>query len=436
MTERHHDVVAIGCGPFNLGLAALADGVDDLDVAVFDRAPELRWHPGVMFEDAMLQVNFLADLVTLVDPTHRLSFLAYLREVDRMFPFYVREQFHPTRREYEDYLRWAASELPSVRFGHDVRSVAWDAETGRFRLEVEGPDGVTTTVSAGDVVLGIGTEPFVPAALGDLPDDRLLHSSQFLHRVEEVAAASRVTVVGSGQSGAEVVLDLLRRHGAGGPEVAWLTRTAGLAPLEYSKFLLEMVTPDYVDHFHSLPEARRDRLVADQWRHYKGISEETIDLLHDALYRRELERGAAPVEVRQGIAVESAEVDDADGGGVVLHCRDTDTGRTLRHRTGVVVAATGYRERRPDLLAPLEDLVRRDGQGRHVVRRDHSVELDPSVTGRLFVANADTHSHGVAAPDLGLGAHRNALIINTVTGRKVYRLPRTTAFVTFGHVDA
>lgn len=432
MTDTQYDVVAVGCGPFNLGLAALADGVDDLRVAVFDRAPELRWHPGVMFSDAMLQVNFLADLVTLIDPTHRLSFLAYLREADRLFPFYVREQFHPTRREYEDYLRWAASELPSVQFGHDVRSVAWDAAAGCFRLEVTDPDGVTATVSAGDVVLGVGTEPFVPSALADLPDERLLHSSQYLHRLDAVTAASKVTVVGSGQSGAEVVLDLLRRNADGGPEVAWLSRTAGLAPLEYSKFLLEMVTPQYVDHFHTLPEARRDRLVADQWRHYKGISEDTIDLLHDALYRRELERGLAPVEIRQGLAVESAEARDD---GVVLSCRDGDTGRPLRHHTGLVVAATGYRERRPEFLAPLEDAVRRDGSGRLVVRRDHSVELDPAVTGRLFVANADTHSHGVAAPDLGLGAHRNALIINTVTGRKVYALPRTTAFVTFAGLD-
>ena len=53
--------------------------------------------------------------------------------------------------------------------------------------------------------------------------------------------------------------------------------------------------------------------------------------------------------------------------------------------------------------------MRRDAQGRHVVALDHSISLDPSVTGRVFVANADLHSHGVAAPDLGIGAVRNAL---------------------------
>jgi len=43
-----YDVIAIGCGPFNLGLAALADGVDDVQLAVLDSRPEFTWHRGLM----------------------------------------------------------------------------------------------------------------------------------------------------------------------------------------------------------------------------------------------------------------------------------------------------------------------------------------------------------------------------------------------------
>ncbi|MGH3950433.1 MAG: SidA/IucD/PvdA family monooxygenase, partial [Pseudonocardiaceae bacterium] len=42
LDPAEHDVVAIGCGPFNLGLAALAAGVDDLDLVVLEEHPELR----------------------------------------------------------------------------------------------------------------------------------------------------------------------------------------------------------------------------------------------------------------------------------------------------------------------------------------------------------------------------------------------------------
>jgi lysine N6-hydroxylase len=426
---EEHDLVAIGCGPFNLGLAALASTVDGLDVVVLEAAPELRWHRGLMFDDAMLQVSFLADLVSLVEPTHPLSFLAYLRDCDRLYPFYVRERFHSTRREYEDYLRWAASRLPAVRFSHRVEAVRWDGDAGRFAVHAVRGDGTRLRLLTADLVLGVGTEPAVPAALAGLPGERLLHSADYLHRVSDVAAAARVTVVGSGQSGAEVALDLLRRNVSGGPAVSWLTRTPSFAPLDYTKLVLEMTTPAYVRYFHALPPDTRDGLVAEQWRHYKGISTETLEELHELLYQRELAHGLADVELRCGITVTGSGVDDA--GRVVLGCRHTDTGRSFPHVTDLVVAATGYTQRRPAFLAPVEHLIRRDRRGRYRVRLDHSVELDPSVAGRVFVANAELHSHGVAAPDLGIGAVRNATILNAVTGREVYRLPKRTAFTTF-----
>jgi len=72
LAQRVYDVLAVGCGPFNLGLAALASTVEDLDIVVLDATDQLRWHPGLMLEDAVLQVSFLADLVSLVDPTHPL----------------------------------------------------------------------------------------------------------------------------------------------------------------------------------------------------------------------------------------------------------------------------------------------------------------------------------------------------------------------------
>lgn len=428
VTEER-DVVAVGCGPFNLGLLALASTVPDLDIVAFDARRELSWHPGMMFDDAKLQLSFLADLVTLIEPTHPLSFLCYLRDADRLYPFYVRETFHPTRIEYEAYLRWVVSRLSTVRFSHRVTSVAWDPGVGRFAVDVSSHGARPRRVLARHIVLGIGTEPSLPAALADLPKDRILHSADYLHRRHDVERADHVTVVGSGQSGAEVVLDLLRRNHAGGGAVSWLTRTRSFAPLDYTKLVLEMTTPAYIRYFHGLPQATKDRLIAEQWQHYKGISAETLADIHDALYQRELRAGLAPVELRCGVTVESARA--GASGDVVLSCRDRDTAHTFEHETRLLVAATGYRERRPDFLSALEPLLRRDERGRYVIGADYSVELAPSVTGRVFVVNAELHSHGVATPDLGISAFRNATILNTVLGREVYRLPRRTAFTTF-----
>ena len=64
-----HDVIGVGLGPFNLGLAALLEPQADVDAVFFDDKPEFAWHPGLMLPDAEIQVPFLADLVTLADPT-------------------------------------------------------------------------------------------------------------------------------------------------------------------------------------------------------------------------------------------------------------------------------------------------------------------------------------------------------------------------------
>ncbi|MEU7486962.1 SidA/IucD/PvdA family monooxygenase [Streptomyces sp. NPDC042319] len=424
-----HDVLAIGCGPFNLGLAALASTVDGLDLVVLEEQPELTWHRGMMFGDASMQVNFLADLVTLVAPQHPLSFLSYLHDMDRLYTFTVRENFFPSRREYEDYLRWAAAKLPSVRFSHRVEAVHWDKTTERFTVEAVRGDGARLRMRAGNLVLGIGTAPFVPEALAGLPQDKLLHTSEYLYRQSDVAAAQKVTVVGSGQSGAEVAVDLLSRNLEGGPAVSWLTRTTSFAPLDYTKMNLELTTPAYMQYFHSLPQAVRDRLIKEQWQFYKGISTDTLEEIHELLYRRQLEHGLAEAELRFGITVENAAVDES--GRTVLTCRHRDTDQLFEHTTDLVVAATGYRNRPPRFLDPVENLLHRDPQGRPVVRADHSIELADGVSGRVFVANAEIHTHGVSAPNLDIGAIRNATILNAITGRDVYRLPKRSAFTAF-----
>ncbi|GAA3398311.1 lysine N(6)-hydroxylase/L-ornithine N(5)-oxygenase family protein [Streptomyces roseoviridis] len=428
-TTAEHDVVAIGCGPFNLGLAALASTVDELDLVVLEERPEFTWHRGMMFGDASMQVNFLADLVTLVAPWHPLSFLAYLHDMDRLYAFTVRENFFPSRREYEDYLRWAAARLPGVRFSHRVEEVRWDGDEERFDVAVARGDGTRLRLRTRHLVIGIGTAPHVPEALAGLPEDRLLHTSDYLFRARDVERAGKVTVVGSGQSGAEVAVDLLTRNLDGGPAVSWLTRTGSWAPLDYTKMNLELTTPAYMRYFHSLPQEVRDRLVGEQWQFYKGVSTDTLEEIHELLYRRQLEHGLADVELRFGIAVEDAAV--GSDGQTVLTCRHLDTGQRFEHVTDLVVAATGYRNRPPSFLGPVEELIDRDGRGRPLIHADHSVGLAEGVTGRIFVANAEIHAYGVSSPNLDIGAVRNATILNAITGREVYRLPKRSAFTRF-----
>ncbi|NEY36990.1 SidA/IucD/PvdA family monooxygenase, partial [Streptomyces sp. PRKS01-65] len=429
-------------GPFNLSLAALAHPLAELDTAFYDRSPTFRWHPGLLIEDSTIQVPFLADLVTLADPASPWTFLNYLKTRERLFPFYFAERFHIRRTEYDAYCRWVAGNLPALHFGHRVDAVRWNPghevfEIDHTRLGGDGQPETHGRTRARNVVLGIGTEPHVPDPLKPLvgaPGVPVVHAADYLHHRDTLLAAGHITVIGTGQSGAEIFLDLLRHRPAGRERIHWLGRTGAFAPMEYSKLGLEHFTPDYTRYFHGLAEPVRDRLVPAQWQLHKGIDTDTLAAIHDELYRRTLHGGWPDAVLTPGVRVRTAGRVAATR--IELHLEHTQQHTRTRLTTDAVVLATGYRQRPLDqLLAGLDPYLCRDSSERPHVDARFRLALDPRITAsgcHVYVQNAEIHTHGVGTPDLGLAAWRSATILNTLTGTEPYPLPTRTAFTTFG----
>lgn len=420
--DSTYDFVAVGLGPFNLGLACLSEPVPDLRGVFLERKQEFDWHPGMMLEQASLQTPFLADLVTLADPASPYSFLAYLKQQGRLYSVYIRENFFPLRSEYVDYCRWAASRLRSVRFGREVAAVEHDAAAGLYVVRCANGE----SYRARRLVLGTGTPPHLPAAL-DGVGGPAVHSSRYLDHAEELRKRRRITIVGSGQSAAEIYLDLLGDIDRYGYELVWATRSPRFFPLEYTKLTLELTSPEYIDYFHALPAPVRDRLGAAQKALYKGISADTVNAVHELLYVKS-RRGPVPTRLLTNTALTAAHHDEAaDAYELTLHQREQDVTHTLR--SDALVLATGYRYREPAFLAGIGDRIARDEQGRLAVRRDWSV--DTAGRGEIFVQNAALHTHSLSDPDLGMGPYRNSVLLRALTGREVYPIERRIAFQEF-----
>ncbi|MET9803842.1 lysine N(6)-hydroxylase/L-ornithine N(5)-oxygenase family protein [Streptomyces sp. NPDC006368] len=413
------DFIGIGLGPFNLGLACLTEPIDELNGLFLESKPDFEWHSGMFLEGAHLQTPFMSDLVTLADPTSPFSFLQYLKEKGRLYSFYIRENFYPLRTEYNDYCRWAAAKLSSVRFDTTVEKVEYDAEEALYVVSTSGGE----TFRARHLVLGTGTPPYIPDACRGLDGD-FIHNSRYLPSKEALQKKKSITLVGSGQSAAEIYYDLLSEIDVHGYRLNWVTRSPRFFPLEYTKLTLEMTSPEYIDYFHALPEATRYRLETQQKGLFKGIDGELIDAIFDLLYQKNL-GGPVPTRLLTNASLNTATYEN---GTYTLGLRQEEQGKDFEIETEGLILATGYKYVTPAFLEPVRDRIRWDGQGRFDVARNYSIDT----TGRgIFLQNAGVHTHSITSPDLGMGAYRNAYIIGELLGSEYYPVEKTIAFQEF-----
>ncbi|MFF7485768.1 lysine N(6)-hydroxylase/L-ornithine N(5)-oxygenase family protein [Streptomyces luteogriseus] len=412
-----HDFVGIGLGPFNLGLACLTEPIDELDGVFLESKPDFEWHAGMFLDGAHLQTPFMSDLVTLADPTSPYSFLNYLKEKGRLYSFYIRENFYPLRVEYDDYCRWAAGKLSSIRFGTTVAEVTYEDELYVVRTTAG------DTYRAPRLVLGTGTPPHIPEACQGLGGD-FLHNSRYLDSKAELQKKDSITLVGSGQSAAEIYYDLLSEIDVHGYRLNWVTRSPRFFPLEYTKLTLEMTSPEYVDYFRELPEATRYRLTAEQKGLFKGIDGDLVNEIFDLLYQKNL-AGPVPTRLLTNCALNSARYEN---GTYTLGFRQEEQGKDFELDSQGLVLATGYKYAEPEFLAPVKDRLVYDAQGNFDVARNYAID----VTGRgVFLQNGGVHTHSITSPDLGMGPYRNAYIIRELLGSEYYPVEKSIAFQEF-----
>ncbi|WP_059287208.1 lysine N(6)-hydroxylase/L-ornithine N(5)-oxygenase family protein [Aquitalea magnusonii] len=231
MNGKIHDFVAIGIGPFNLGLACLTQPLEGLDGVFLDQAAGFDWHPGMLLENATLQTPFLADLVTLADPTSRFSFLNYLKSSGRIYAFYIREDFFMLRQEYNQYCQWVCAQLDSLRWQRQVERVAYDEINSLYQVYCQNlASGELELYRARHLVLGTGTVPLWPACCQSVRQ-QASHSASYLADKAALQRQPSITIIGSGQSAAEIYYDLLQDIDRYGYQLNWLTRSPRFFPL-------------------------------------------------------------------------------------------------------------------------------------------------------------------------------------------------------------
>lgn len=419
-----YDVAGIGIGPFNLSLACMCEPLHELKTIFFDRKSEFSWHPGLMLPGTTLQTPFLCDLVTMADPTSRFSFLNFLKQSNRIYPFYIKESFFPSRLEYNHYCRWAASQLSNLRFSSEVISIDYNDHDKYYLLKVKSvKDGVTQIYRARRIVIGVGTTPCLPAGLSE--SENSFHAAHYLSQRSSVIASGSVIVVGSGQSAAEIFSDLLDQYSDHDNELTWVTRSPRFYPLEYAKLTLEMTSSEYIDHFYHLPDKQRSALGATHDSLYKGINEELINSIYDRIYDLSV---FGPVKIKLIGNSSVIGIDKSDCGIMKLLCHHNELNRDYALVGKKIIFATGYERLVPKFIEGIKKRIRWTSEGYYAPTRNYTVDIDD---GGIFVQNGDLATHGISGPDLGMGCYRNSVILRSILGYAPYKVEKRTTFQDF-----
>ncbi|AXT52614.1 alcaligin biosynthesis protein [Aquimarina sp. BL5] len=424
--EKIYDFIGIGVGPMNLGLACLSDPIAELEGLFLDKKEKFDWHPGMMLQDTTLQIPFMADLVTLADPTNPFSFLNYIKEQGRIYSFYIRENFLLLRNEYNQYCRWAIDKLTNVHFETEVVEIAYD-EKGKYYTVFSKcvKTNKRNIYKARRLVLGTGTSPYIPSCCNSLKKEAV-HSSSYLPSKKKLQAKKSITVLGSGQSAAEIFYDLLQEIDDKGYELNWITRSPRFFPLEYAKLTLEMTSPEYVDYFYNLPKHKRNHLINSQKHLYKGINQNLIADIFDLIYTKRL-LADVKINLRTNSELQNVTYDDTlEKFYLEIHQHEQD--KYYRHRTEGLVLATGYQYQKPKFIDSISDRIQWDEKGRYDVHRNYAIDHSEN---EIFVQNAELHTHGFVTPDLGMAAYRNSYIIKEFMGTDYYAIEKKVAFQQF-----
>jgi lysine N6-hydroxylase len=406
-TSPHYRCVGIGVGPTNLSLASLMHSHPEVTNLFLDEKARFEWHDGQQIPGASIQVSMIKDLVSLSEPTSEFSFLSYLYEVGRIYHF-LNAQFDAVpRQEFRNYMEWASRKNENIVFGQRVHLVEYQ---DRFVVRATG-----MTVTADNIVVGVGVQPWVPPqALAHL-GERQFHVSEFLAKASAVGGL-RVGVVGGGQSGAEAFGDLISRTGDQSPRrVVWISRRPNYLPIDDSPFTNDYYSPSYSDYFASLDPRTRQALNARDILTSDGISEATLRKIYQRIYTRCFIEGDCDLVAlypnRQVTAVAGAQ---AGAWNLKLAHHDHD-GVSENVELDVVIWATGFRPAPMSFLEPIASRLAREGE-EYKVDDSFAVRWDGPAEHNIFVQNAVRGQRGLADPNLSLNAWRSQRILDRLRG--------------------
>lgn len=408
--SNQFDLLGVGIGPFNLSLAALLAPLGKKKIQFLDNKPSFSWHKELMFGDALMQTNYLKDLVTAVDPTNAYSFLNYLVKHGQFYQFLNTDRQAISRIEFDHYLAWVAEQLSEyLTFNAAVESI----EANKNGFKVKSAQGV---YEAKNICVASGPVQNIPECAIPFISETCFHAkSPYLKDMN--LEGKRVLVVGGGQTGLEIFRNALKGEWKKASHIDLITGRDNLSPLDEGPFTNEIFTPEFVSKFFSLEQASKDEFTQSLLLASDGNTPSYLQEFYNELYMQKFYTRTWPeFEIQPKRWLSSIEKSE-NGYRVVKDNLLSKEKEVFEY--DVIILATGFRTELPKFMQGLESFINRDDKGRLIVEKNYT--LSTTLSNKVYMMNFSRHGHGVADPQTSLMSWRSAVIANQVLGEDYYQ---------------
>ena len=404
------DCIGIGIGPSNLSLACLLDPVKELNCCFFEQNDQFIWHEGLLLQNASIQISIFKDLVSLIDPMNRNSFINFLHDKQRFYQFINAGFITARRSEFNQYFQWVCNRLSNLKFSHKIERIDFDKE-----FIVTTNQGVLRTKN---LVLGVGQATFIPESFKGILCRTVYHAKDYL-KSDISFKDKRVAIIGGGQTGAEIFLNLASKTKEDLPSsCVWISKRSNYFPLDDSSFTNEFFMPAYSSYFQQLSADTRHRILQEQKLLNNGISSDTIKNIYQTIYDNNFLK-KEPITLTLKPGRELTKINQLKNSWQLI-INHGDRGTPEELEVDIVIFATGYSYESPAFLEPItQRLEMIDGEPR--IKDDFSVYWDGPNENRIYVQNWSMKQKGIADPNLSLVAWRSAKILNSLAGKSIHK---------------
>lgn len=421
MDIEFFDLVGVGFGPANLALAVMIEEKNlDLKHMFIESKQEFDWHPGMLIDDADMQISFLKDLSTMVNPKSQYTFLNYLKETSGLESFINLSNFHPTRVEYRNYLKWASGKIKSsVLYQSKVIDIApvkdeHNRNVIGIKISYIADNDTLKVVYAKNIAIAVGGKPKINIPITGEITNNIIHSSRFLDATNNEFPDSnseyRFAVVGSGQSSAEIFNYLYSNYK--NSKVDLISTGMGFRPSDESEFVNEIFNGDFVNIFHSLDsEMRSEVLNRFSNTNYSVVDIDLIQAIYNDIYNSH-RNGNGNINVKKLTKVTSIK----GGKKIGLTSKNTVSGTTESDLYDGVFLGTGYDFNHGlDLIEKLDKYIERDVNLKYQVNRDYSLSTNEEFCPKIYLQGATEYSHGLSSILLSILPERAQDICNSLS---------------------